>query len=579
MASTVSENHSTISIPQQVQNSTNLEKREMSDLSLDYCENTDTNNNNFYQKRTRDKHKDNHCLAYKYLDRNKILKKDISVLDDAFYMLEERALPSKIRKTLFFSYRRLLVSRRRRVCAWYSSLLIIGLFIILILADLELRIDDPNIIAQNSFNIKTANKAISFLKPIVTITTIFAMLLSIAFHYNEIQIFKFDNNLSVDKVYFNYKELVWIIIELVIIGLHPIYDFNNNSVKFTNLDSWYGPCVEILYFVPCLRIFYALRGLVVRHELFYSTKVQTVANLNRFSIGKISYENVRLIVRSLMESSAVKILTYVVVFNWFFVANLIRLAEYQWLLRELNDFSGDEDPLTNPMPSNDLTSITECLWLVPITFTTIGYGDVSPESSAGRVFAVWLGLLGALCTSIMVGIMSDKLTMNRREKMMYGTLNRAALRQNIKEKAAIVIQRTWRASQKGFNKKKKVLESPGAFIQEALNSDIEKQNKPISETIQERLQAGHLGYCPIVHSNNVLDAIRDFSLIRNKQVFGKDESQTDLVDLAMGFTTLQANVGDLSERIIAMQDQMQNLIKELEVRNYQIKDAKDKKKE
>ena len=172
-----------------------------------------------------------------------------------------------------------------------------------------------------------------------------------------------------------------------------------------------------------------------------------------------------------METSGFKILIVAVLFNWFFAGYLIHLAE----LRH-NVVNTSEDGVAD---------ILSALWLAPITFTTIGYGDFSPKSIWGRIFAIYLGLLGALCTSITVTIMNDALQMNRREKMMYCTLRKDALEKNIRHAAAVVIQRIFRARKKAKDSGKLVIEPPTKFVAKilpysaAVDLDTESNKKEV----------------------------------------------------------------------------------------------------
>ena len=61
-----------------------------------------------------------------------------------------------------------------------------------------------------------------------------------------------------------------------------------------------------------------------------------------------------------------------VMVNWFFVAWMIRLAEAQY-----NYSQGSNE---------GVSAFLDTLWLVPITFTTIGYGDFYPRSYSRYLF-------------------------------------------------------------------------------------------------------------------------------------------------------------------------------------------------
>ena len=52
-------------------------------------------------------------------------------------------------------------------------------------------------------------------------------------------------------------------------------------------------------------------------------------------------------------------------------------------------------------------SIPRCLWWSAITVTTVGYGDVSPETAAGKIVAAITALFGIAVIAIPIGIVSS----------------------------------------------------------------------------------------------------------------------------------------------------------------------------
>ena len=55
-------------------------------------------------------------------------------------------------------------------------------------------------------------------------------------------------------------------------------------------------------------------------------------------------------------------------------------------------------------------SIPRCLWWSVITVTTVGYGDVSPETAAGKIVAAITALFGIAVIAIPIGIISSGFT-------------------------------------------------------------------------------------------------------------------------------------------------------------------------
>lgn len=50
-------------------------------------------------------------------------------------------------------------------------------------------------------------------------------------------------------------------------------------------------------------------------------------------------------------------------------------------------------------------SFANSLWLVAITFLSVGYGDIVPHTYCGRAISVSVGMLGAGCTALVVAVL------------------------------------------------------------------------------------------------------------------------------------------------------------------------------
>lgn len=526
-----------------------------------------------------------------------------NLVEKMFTPKEKLKLSSSVRKIISFAYRRKLIENRKWCCLIFSLALSFGLVANLALAYYETQNFDVETNDINTSDNPHLTRAILGIKITTTITTIFSVILSLYYHWNELQLYKFDNNLSYNTMVLSFDQpgyFVLVVVEILAILVHPLY-VKDNGTNFYKTES--------LYFLMLLRIPLIFRYFIAINRLFYSAKVQTVANLNRFSIGKMSYENVRLIVRTNLEQRPVKILVVGVLTNWFSVAYLLFLAETRYNL--------------NPKNIENLSGITnylDSLWVAPVTFTTIGYGDFSPKSYWGRSFMIYLGLLGAICTSMLVAIMSDNLTMNRHEKMMYSTLNKSDRENELKHKAAILLQRIVRQK---IRNKKTVIERPISFIQESIDiekrrsilsiqdpNEITNQNhskiseKRIPATVKnvnfkEALEIHHgdagnssssnsggtsneqnsnnsssddigikaKGYCPVIYSKQVLEAIVDFSKIRRKIKFRENQDATRMVDLQISYNRLNDRVKIMENKLGSVENNLTEVLRILKKEN------------
>ena len=119
------------------------------------------------------------------------------------------------------------------------------------------------------------------------------------------------------------------------------------------------------------------------------------------------------------------------------IVMIVSLSVASWALR-LCEMYG-EDGLTDPVHANFLN----CLWLVAVTFLSVGYGDIVPNSYCGRGIAVLTGIMGAGCTALVVAVLARRLELSRSEKYVHDFVIDALLDKRLKNEAANVMKAGW----------------------------------------------------------------------------------------------------------------------------------------
>ena len=89
-------------------------------------------------------------------------------------------------------------------------------------------------------------------------------------------------------------------------------------------------------------------------------------------------------------------------------------------------------------------SFFDSCWLLIITILTVGYGDVVPASSGGRVITVLGGLIGTLLTAVTIALTTSYLKLSRSEHKVVTFLKKDSNRRVIRRQAVICIQRAYR---------------------------------------------------------------------------------------------------------------------------------------
>ena len=98
------------------------------------------------------------------------------------------------------------------------------------------------------------------------------------------------------------------LIELLITAIHP---FNIPGVVTLRFSDY-----PVLYFWMLIRIPFSLRVFLLQSDLFGSTKVEAIAAFYKVRTGGLTYDNVRLITRSLFSNRGMQISSFMVVINW-----------------------------------------------------------------------------------------------------------------------------------------------------------------------------------------------------------------------------------------------------------------------
>lgn len=85
-----------------------------------------------------------------------------------------------------------------------------------------------------------------------------------------------------------------------------------------------------------------------------------------------------------------------------------------------------------------------------ITMSTVGYGDIYPKTTLGKVIAIMIGVWGMFLMSMVVIILFEQTELTYDERKSLLTYNKLQLKAKLKNKAVQIIQLNWLA--KKYNK-------------------------------------------------------------------------------------------------------------------------------
>ncbi|KAK7805136.1 hypothetical protein U0070_004262 [Myodes glareolus] len=108
----------------------------------------------------------------------------------------------------------------------------------------------------------------------------------------------------------------------------------------------------------------------------------------------------------------------------------------------------DDQALSIPNPRyHDKQEVTSnflgAMWLISITFLSIGYGDMVPHTYCGKGVCLLTGIMGAGCTALVVAVVARKLELTKAEKHVHNFMMDTQLTKRVKNAAANVLRETW----------------------------------------------------------------------------------------------------------------------------------------
>uniref|UniRef100_A0A1Y1K3S0 Calmodulin-binding domain-containing protein n=2 Tax=Photinus pyralis TaxID=7054 RepID=A0A1Y1K3S0_PHOPY len=308
--------------------------------------------------------------------------------------------------------RKALFEKRKRISDYA---LVMGMFGIIIMV-IENELSSAGVYRKDEFY------SIA-LKTLISVSTVILLGLIVAYHALEVQLFMIDNCADDWRIAMTWQRIGQISMELAICAVHPIPG-NNQFVWTTKLANKNGgigkKCVP--YDVPLslpmfLRLYLICRVMLLHSKLFTDASSRSIGALNRINF------NTRFVLKTLMTICPGTVLLVFMVSLWIIAS---------WTLRQCERFHDEEH-----------ANLLNAMWLIAITFLSVGFGDIVPNTYCGRGIAVSTGIMGAGCTALLVAVVSRKLELTRAEKHVHNFMMDTQLTKRLKNAAANVLRETW----------------------------------------------------------------------------------------------------------------------------------------
>ncbi|CAD56594.1 Calmodulin-binding domain-containing protein [Caenorhabditis elegans] len=307
--------------------------------------------------------------------------------------------------------REILHEKRRHVSDRALAFAIMG--IILMIIENELR---------TAYVIRPGSSLSHLLKFFIIFTTTALLSFVGYFHVIEIQLFMNANAADDWMVALSFRRTCQIGLELLICMLCPlpiefIAPFMNDRFHDKTLYA-VNVFLSIMMF---FRLYWLCRVMLLHSRVFTDASSRSIAGLNRVNF------NARFILKTLMTICPGTMLMIFTAFLWIIAGWILRLCEREYM---------------TPDKYNDINYVNS-IWLVAITFLSVGYGDIVPKTNCGRSMAIVTGILGTCASSMVVAVIARKLELTRAEKHVHNFMQDTQLTKQLKHSAANVLRETW----------------------------------------------------------------------------------------------------------------------------------------
>ncbi|XP_060937677.1 small conductance calcium-activated potassium channel protein 2 [Limanda limanda] len=309
-------------------------------------------------------------------------------------------------------HRRALFEKRKRLSDYA---LIFGMFgIVVMVIETEL-----------SWGVYTKSSMYSLaLKCLISLSTVILLGLIIAYHAREVQLFVIDNGADDWRIAMTMERVLLISLELLVSAVHPVPgDFKfqwKARLAFSYATSEAEADLDMVLSVPMfLRLYLIARVMLLHSKLFTDASSRSIGALNKVHF------NTRFVMKTLMTICPGTVLLVFSISLWIIAA---------WTVRVCERYHDAQDVTSNFLGA---------MWLISITFLSIGYGDMVPHTYCGKGVCLLTGIMGAGCTALVVAVVARKLELTKAEKHVHNFMMDTQLTKRIKNAAANVLRETW----------------------------------------------------------------------------------------------------------------------------------------
>ncbi|TNN72935.1 Small conductance calcium-activated potassium channel protein 3 [Liparis tanakae] len=196
------------------------------------------------------------------------------------------------------------------------------------------------------------------------------------------------------------ERVLLISLELLVSAVHPVpgdFKFHWQArLAFSYATSHAEADLDMVLSVPMfLRLYLIARVMLLHSKLFTDASSRSIGALNKVHF------NTRFVMKTLMTICPGTVLLVFSISLWIIAA---------WTVRVCERYHDAQDVTSNFLGA---------MWLISITFLSIGYGDMVPHTYCGKGVCLLTGIMGAGCTALVVAVVARKLELTKAEKHVH----------------------------------------------------------------------------------------------------------------------------------------------------------------
>ncbi|XP_068179410.1 intermediate conductance calcium-activated potassium channel protein 4 [Antennarius striatus] len=312
--------------------------------------------------------------------------------------------------------RKFLLEDKRRLCALALATAVFGILLMIIHTEACSLVYEP------------CSSIALMMNCSISLSTGCLLVLIIAFHYKDIRLFIIDHNQLDWRIAVTSHRVIVITLELIVCIIHPVGTYwevgllvNSSSSAPLCVSNHHGQALMnmelLLSVLMFLRLYLVHRTILLHSKVLLSASYRSIGSLNNINF------TFRFVLKILMNKYPGRTLLVFILIFWLTASWMLTLCE-----RKTLETTGDMDT---------------ALWLVAITFLTVGYGDVSPNTTCGKAVCLFTGVMGVACTAMLVAVVTKTLALNKGEKHVHFFMLDIQISKRIRHAAANVLRECW----------------------------------------------------------------------------------------------------------------------------------------